>query len=321
MDVEKKYLQDQGIEAAISKAVAQLLREKPVNGIGRLAEILSATPPASDSYLDTIGNTPMVKLEKMLPKTCKAKAVYVKMEMQNPGGSIKDRIAKSIIETAEKEGNLKPGMTVVEATSGNTGIGLAMVCAAKGYKCVIIMPQVPPMSERYMIARQFGAEVILTAPAMGIKGCMQAYNDLIASDKSKYFGANQFKNPANPEIHYATTGPEVWEQTGGAVDVFIHGIGTGGTVSGTGKFLKEKKPEVKVVAIEPSNARVHIGDPPRPAHHRRHRCRHPDQLPWVADGRERRDDRARRRQARPWGGGRVGACLSRGGHRIRLDGL
>ena len=152
------------MEAAIAKAVAQVLRERPANAIARLGALLSETPPATDNYLSTIGNTPMIKLGKMLPADCKAKAVYVKMEMQNPGGSIKDRIAKSIIETAEAEGKLKPGMTVVEATSGNTGIGLAMVSAAKGYKCVIIMPQVPPMAERYMIARQFGADVILTAP-------------------------------------------------------------------------------------------------------------------------------------------------------------
>ena len=168
------------------------------------------------------------------------------MEMQNPGGSIKDRIAKSIVESAEKAGALKPGMTVVECTSGNTGIGLAMVAAAKGYGCVIIMPQVPPMMERYMIVRSFGAEVVLTAAAKGIKGAMAAYAEIVSSDPSKYFGANQFKNLDNPEAHYQTTGPEVWAQTSGAVDVFIHGIGTGGTIAGAGKYLKEKKPSVQV---------------------------------------------------------------------------
>jgi cysteine synthase A len=202
--------------------------------LARISKLLSPSARATDDYLSTIGSTPMVKLSKLLPPDCKAKAVYVKMEMQNPGGSIKDRIAKSIIETAEAEGKLKPGMTVVEATSGNTGIGLAMVCAAKGYKCVIIMPQMPAMAERYMIARQFGAEVILTAPGLGIKGCFKAYNDLIASDPSAHFGANQFQNLANPEVHYKTTGPEVYAQTGGDVDIFIHGIGTGGTVSAAG---------------------------------------------------------------------------------------
>jgi cysteine synthase A len=263
----RKYLEEQGVQAAIADAVAQILRERPDNALARLSELLkpSATPPAAtDDYLSTIGDTPMIKLSKMLPAESKAKAVYVKMEMQTPGGSIKDRIAKNIIETAEKEGKLKPGMTVVEATSGNTGIGLAMVSAAKGYKCVVIMPQVPPMAERYMIGRQFGADIILTAAGLGIKGCLKAYDELIASDPSKYFGANQFQNPANPEVHYRTTGPEVFAQTGGAVDIFVHGIGTGGTISGAGKFLKEKKPSCQVVAIEPSNARVHVGMPPAP---------------------------------------------------------
>ena len=218
---EKAYLKEQGVEEAIAKAVAQVLREKPANALARISELLSPTPAATDDYLSTVGNTPLVKLGKMLPADCKAKAVYVKMEMQNPGGSIKDRIAKSIIEAAEADGSLKPGMTIIEATSGNTGIGLAMVSAARGYKCIIIMPQVPPMAERYMIARQFGADVILTAAGMGIKGCMKAYNDLIASDPSKYFGANQFKNPANPNAHHATTGPEIWAQTNGDVDVFV----------------------------------------------------------------------------------------------------
>ena len=260
----RKYLEEQGVEAAMAKAVAQVLRERPTNALARLSQLINPTQGCTDDYLSTIGNTPLVKLDKMLPADCKAKAVYVKMEMQNPGGSIKDRIAKGIIEAAEAEGKLKPGMTIVEATSGNTGIGLAMVSAAKGYKCVIIMPQVPPMAERYMIARQFGAEVILTAPGLGIKGCLKAYNDLIASDPSVYFGANQFQNPANPEVHYQTTGPEVFAQTGGEVDIFVHGIGTGGTIAGTGKYLKEQKPSCQIVAIEPSNARVHVGMPPAP---------------------------------------------------------
>ena len=149
---ERKYLEEQGVEAAIAKAVAQVLRERPRHALSRLAELLSPTPPATDNYLSTIGNTPMVKLGKMLPPNCRAKAVYVKLEMQNPGGSIKDRIAKSIIETAEAEGKLKPGMTIVEATSGNTGIGLAMVAAAKGYKCVIIMPQVTSFTSAWSMA-------------------------------------------------------------------------------------------------------------------------------------------------------------------------
>ena len=265
---DRAYLEAQGVEKAIAAALAQVIKEKPANALARLSQILSPAPPPTSDYLSTIGNTPMVQLSKMLPPDVKAKAVYAKMEMQNPGGSIKDRIGKHIIEAAEKAGTLKAGMTVVECTSGNTGIGLAMVAAAKGYGCIIIMPQVPAMTERYMIVRSFGAEVVLTAAGKGIKGAMAAYSEICASDPAKYFGANQFKNLDNPEAHYQTTGPEVWSQTSGSVDVFIHGIGTGGTLSGAGKFLKEKATEagkeVQLVGIEPSNARVHVGAPPAP---------------------------------------------------------
>jgi len=262
---DRAYLEAQGVEDAVARAIAQVVRERPENALARIAQLLT---PATDDYLTTIGNTPMVKLTKMLPAEATARAVYVKLEMQNPGGSIKDRIAKNIVEAAEKSGALKPGMTVVEATSGNTGIGLAMVAAAKGYGCTIIMPQVPAMLERYMIVRQYGAQVILTAAGKGIKGAFAAYTELLESDPSKYFGANQFKNLDNPETHYATTGPEVWRQTGGAVDVFIHGIGTGGTIAGSGRYLKEQAKaagkDVRIVAIEPSNARVHVGAKPAP---------------------------------------------------------
>jgi cysteine synthase len=221
-------------------------------------------PPAYPTYLDSIGKTPLVRIDRMLPEAAKHATVLVKLEMQNPGGSIKDRIALQMIESAEKAGLLKPGMTVVEATSGNTGIGIAMVCAAKGYACIIIMPQVPAMLERVMIIRQFGGEVRLTAPGFGIKGSLEHYEAILASDPSKYFGTAQFTNLSNPEAHYLTTGPEIWEQTAGQVDVFIHGIGTGGCISGAGKFLKEKKPSVQVVAIEPEEARVHLGAPMKP---------------------------------------------------------
>ena len=264
------YLEKQGIQAALSDAVAQVIREQPDNALERIASIISAKagtvalPPPTSDYLSTVGKTPMVKLDKMLPEGVKAKAVYVKLEMQNPGGSIKDRIAKNMLEEAEKSGKLKPGMTVVEGTSGNTGIGLAMACAAKGYKCIILMPQVPPMFERYIIVRQFGAEVMLTAPAKGFGGLLDAYKSLVASDPDKYFGANQFYNGDNPAAHYATTGPEVWAQTDGQVDFLVHGVGTGGTLGGAGKYLKEKKPSVKLVAIEPSNSRVHVGESPNP---------------------------------------------------------
>mmetsp|Transcript_18412 Transcript_18412/g.46645 ORF Transcript_18412/g.46645 Transcript_18412/m.46645 type:complete len:355 (+) Transcript_18412:181-1245(+) len=212
------------------------------------------------SYLETIGNTPLVRLERALPEEVRANGATIlcKMEMQNPGGSIKDRIAKSMIETAEAEGKLKPGGTVVEYTSGNTGIGLAMVCAAKGYKCIIIMPQLPPFQERYTICRQFGAEVHLTAPAKGFPG-LRAYTESLMAANPDYFLANQFYNQANPDIHYATTGPEIWEQTGGKMDYFIAGVGTGGTVAGAGRFLTEKNPDIKVMAVEPTESRVHVG--------------------------------------------------------------
>jgi len=186
--------------------------------------------------------------------------------MQNPGGSLKDRIAKNMLEEAEAAGKLKPGMTVVEGTSGNTGIGLAMACAAKGYKCIILMPQVPAMLERYIVARQFGAEVMLTAPAKGFAGLIGAFRELLDSDPGKYWGANQFYNEHNPAVHYATTGPEIWAQAGGEVDYFVHGVGTGGCISGAGKFLKERNPSVKIVAIEPSNSRVHVGETPSGPH-------------------------------------------------------
>merc|ERR1719440_2656136 len=267
----KAYLEAQGVEAALSDAVATIIREKPANALARIADILAAKagtavlPPATSDYLSTIGNTPMVQLRKMLPTGCKAK-VFVKLEMQNPGGSLKDRIAKNMLEEAEAAGKLKSGMTVVEGTSGNTGIGLAMACAAKGYKCIIMMPQTPAMFERYIVARQFGAEVILTAPAKGFAGLLGAFNELIKSDPDKYFGANQFYNEDNPATHYATTGPEIWAQTGGEVDYLVHGVGTGATIAGAGKFLKEQKPSVKTVAIEPSNSRVHMGETPSGPH-------------------------------------------------------
>jgi len=216
------------------------------------------------TYLETIGTTPLVVLNNVLPEAARHATVVCKLEMQNPGGSIKDRIAIKMIEDAEKDGRLTPGMTVLEATSGNTGIGLAMVCAAKNYPCIICMPQVPAMLERVMICRQFGAQVHLTAPGLGFKGLLTHIADLTSKEPDKYFVPNQFGNASNPDAHYDSTGPEIWEQTKGDVDIFIHGIGTGGCISGVGKYLKEKKPSVQVMAIEPSNARVHVGEPMNP---------------------------------------------------------
>mmetsp|Transcript_19005 Transcript_19005/g.48643 ORF Transcript_19005/g.48643 Transcript_19005/m.48643 type:complete len:404 (+) Transcript_19005:92-1303(+) len=262
-DADRNYLSAQNLEQKISDALAIVLREKPKDGAGRMAELLSAGPFAADHYLQTIGRTPLVRLDKMIPIGCKA-CIFAKMEMQNPGGSIKDRIALNIIDEAEKSGKLKPGMILVEATSGNTGIGLAMVAAAKGYKCIVCMPQVPSMLERYMIARMYGAEVHLTAAGLGAKGLLEYYENLCESDRDVYFPTDQFNNPHNPEAHEKTTGPEVWAQTSGEVDIFIHGIGTGGCLAGAGKFLKAQKPSVKIIGIEPTEARVHVGAPPAP---------------------------------------------------------
>lgn len=216
------------------------------------------------TYLETVGRTPLVVLHKVLPEAARHATVVCKLEMQNPGGSIKDRIAVKMIEDAERDGLLRPGMTVVEPTSGNTGIALAMVCAAKGYRCILCMPQVPAMLERVMICRQFGAEVHLTAPGLGFKGILRHIEELTAADPDQYYCPNQFANAANPGAHYDTTGPEIWEQTDGEIDVFVHGIGTGGCIAGVGKYLKEKKPSVQIIALEPSNARVHVGEPMNP---------------------------------------------------------
>ena len=168
------------------------------------------------NIIDTIGKTPLVRVNRVLTAEAKANnvRVLIKLEMQNPGGSVKDRIAKSMLEDAERNGTLQPGMTVVEYTSGNTGIGIAMLCAAKGYKCIIVMPQLPPFEERYIVCRMFGADVHLTAPAMGMPGLKSYTEDLVEKNKDSFFLVNQFYNEANPSIHYTTTGPEIWEQSG-----------------------------------------------------------------------------------------------------------
>ena len=213
------------------------------------------------SYLDTIGNTPLVELpSRMLPEEAvkNGTKVLMKMEMVNPGGSVKDRIALNMVETLEKQGVIKEDTVLVEYTSGNTGIGLAMVCAAKGYKCIIAMPQLPAYLERYIICRQFGAQVHLTAPALGLQGLQQHVEDLLAKHPN-YVLTNQFSNAANPATHYTRTGPEIWSQTGGAIDYFIAGVGTGGTINGAGRFLKEKNPDLHICVVEPTESRVLTG--------------------------------------------------------------
>lgn len=220
------------------------------------------TPTYLDSVADAIGKTPLVKLGRVLPDESKANAVLAKLEMQNPGGSVKDRIAKNMIEMAERDGTISPDRTtIVEYTSGNTGIGVSMVCAAKGYKCIIIMPQLPPMKERYSICRKFGADVHLTCGAKGVAGMKIYCEELIASDPDKYWCPQQFYNEDNPDMHFCTTGPEIYEQAGGKVDYLISGVGTGGTVTGVGKFLKSKNPNMTVIAVEPTESRVMVGEP------------------------------------------------------------
>jgi len=214
------------------------------------------------NIIDTIGKTPLVRVDRVLTEEAKANdaRVLIKLEMQNPGGSIKDRIAKNMLEDAEKKGTLKPGMTVVEYTSGNTGIGIAMICAAKGYECIIVMPQLPPFEERYIVCRMFGADVHLTAPAKGMPGLKSYTEELVAKNGDSFFLVNQFYNAANPSIHYETTGPEIWEQSGEKVDYFVTGVGTGGTAVGVGKYLVEKNPDCKVICVEPTESRVHLGE-------------------------------------------------------------
>ena len=201
-----------------------------------------------------IGHTPLLELthiEKI--HNLKAKLV-AKLEYFNPAGSVKDRIAKAMIDDAEAKGILKPGSVIIEPTSGNTGIGLASVAAARGYRIIIVMPETMSV-ERRQIMKAYGAELVLTEGAKGMKGAI-AKADELAQEIPGAFVAGQFVNPANPKAHYETTGPEIWADTDGRVDFFVAGVGTGGTVTGTGKFLKEKNPAVQVVAVEPKSSAV-----------------------------------------------------------------
>ena len=201
-----------------------------------------------------IGHTPLLELthiEKI--HNLKAKLV-AKLEYFNPAGSVKDRIAKAMIDDAEAKGILKPGSVIIEPTSGNTGIGLASVAAARGYRIIIVMPETMSV-ERRQIMKAYGAELVLTEGAKGMKGAI-AKADELAQEIPGAFVAGQFVNPANPKAHYETTGPEIWADTDGRVDFFVAGVGTGGTITGTGKFLKEKNPAVQVVAVEPKSSAV-----------------------------------------------------------------
>ncbi|MCH4477008.1 cysteine synthase A [Staphylococcus haemolyticus] len=213
-----------------------------------------------DNITQIIGNTPVVKLRNVVDED--AADVYVKLEYQNPGGSVKDRIALAMIEKAEKEGKIKSGDTIVEPTSGNTGIGLAFVCAAKGYKAVFTMPETMS-SERRNLLKAYGAELVLTPGSEAMKGAIKKAKEL--KEEHGYFEPQQFENQANPEIHALTTGPELVEQfEGKQIDAFLAGVGTGGTLSGVGKVLKEKYPNVEIVAIEPEASPVLSGGEPGP---------------------------------------------------------
>lgn len=208
-----------------------------------------------ENVIDLIGNTPLISLKRMtgLP-------IYAKAEFLNPGGSIKDRVAKNMIEQAEKKGALKPGMTIVEPTSGNTGIGLSLVGVRKGYRVIIVMPE-NMSEERKKIIHALGAELVLTPPEESIDGSVRKAEELV-EEIGNCFMPQQFTNPENPAVHYKTTAVELYQQLDGKVDVFVSGLGSGGTLQGIGTYLKEKNPDLKVVAVEPKNVSALLGDEP-----------------------------------------------------------
>jgi len=209
----------------------------------------------ASSVIDLIGNTPLVRINK-LSKGCAAQVV-AKLEFFNPAHSVKDRIGLSMIEAAEKAGKIKPDTIILEPTSGNTGIGLAMVCAARGYKCTLVMPDTMS-KERRMLLRAYGADLVLTPGAERMDGAINKANEMAAADP-RYFIPQQFENPANPEIHRKTTAEEIWNDTDGTVDMVVSGIGTGGTITGVGEVLKKHKPSVKCIAVEPDASPVLSG--------------------------------------------------------------
>ena len=211
-----------------------------------------------NSALELIGNTPMLKLNNYMKEAdIKDATILAKLDYLNPAGSAKDRVALAMIEDAEKKGLIKEGATIIEPTSGNTGIGLAMVAACKGYRAILTLPETMSVERRNLL-KAYGAEIVLTDGKAGMKGAIAKAEEL----EKEIDGAiilGQFDNPANPAMHKATTGPEIWEQTEGQVDIFVAGVGTGGTISGVGEYLKEQNPDIKVVAVEPSSSPVLSG--------------------------------------------------------------
>lgn len=210
------------------------------------------------SALELIGRTPLVKLGRLAEKG--GAEICAKLEAQNPAGSVKDRPALSMVLAAETDGKISPGATIVEATSGNTGISLAMIAAVRGYKCIVVMPEDMSMARRYML-RAYGADVVLTPAQDGMAGAVQKAQEIVKETKGAWT-SRQFENPANPDAHFRTTAEEIWRATNGAIDTFVAGVGTGGTLTGVGRFLKKKNDKIRVVAVEPQRSAVLSGEGP-----------------------------------------------------------